>query len=722
MPKYLAPIDLAQNELQNATIQNLATTPGNPAPGQIYFDTTQNTLLVFTGTAWKDLAQVLAAADILTMLKTVDGSGSGLDADTLDGHESSYFLTTTGIAASATKLATARKISLGGDAGGYVNFDGTADGTITVVLANSGVTAGTYTKVTVDAKGRVTGSAALSASDIPGLDWTKVTTGKPTTVGGYGITDAIKNLGNVPSFQSGLDASKSSATGSKAVYFATDTKKIYQDTATGTWTQLGGQDTLAWGSITGKPSTFTPPIATDTVLGGIKAGANVTIEADGTLNANDNPAAFIRKQERFVLTAGQTALTLTTGTYKPGTTCMSWFMNGMKQDDRALTETSSTVVTLPSGLPEGTEIMLEYFETINMNPFPYHASEHLSTGADPIPDATDNQDGLMSSSDKTKLDGVATNANNYVHPASHPASMITGLATVATSGSYNDLSSKPTLGTVASKNTGTTNGSIPIIGSDGKLDQTILPALAITDTYPVASQTAMLALTAQVGDIAVRSDINKSFILKTADPTVLANWQELLTPTDLVQSVAGKTGVVVLVKGDVGLGNVDNTSDVNKPVSTAQQTALNAKVDDSQVVTVAAANKILQLDSSGKLPADTTGNSATATKLATSRTISATGGDVVGSAVGFDGTSNISLNLTLSTYRTKKYAATIGDGTTTSFVIAHNLGTLDVAVMIREISTGAGVIPDITITGTNSINVAFATAPTSGQYRVTVVG
>ena len=44
-----------------------------------------------------------------------------------------------------------------------------------------------------------------------------------------------------------------------------------------------------------------------------------------------------------------------------------------------------------------------------------------------------------------------------------------------------------------------------------------------------------------------------------------------------VQSVAGKTGAVTLAKADVGLSNVDNTSDANKPVSTAQQTALNLK-------------------------------------------------------------------------------------------------------------------------------------------------
>ena len=49
--------------------------------------------------------------------------------------------------------------------------------------------------------------------------------------------------------------------------------------------------------------------------------------------------------------------------------------------------------------------------------------------------------------------------------------------------------------------------------------------------------------------------------------------------TDAVTSVAGRTGAVVLTKGDVGLGNVDNTSDANKPVSSATQTALNTKAN-----------------------------------------------------------------------------------------------------------------------------------------------
>ncbi|MFS0718872.1 hypothetical protein, partial [Arthrobacter phoenicis] len=44
-----------------------------------------------------------------------------------------------------------------------------------------------------------------------------------------------------------------------------------------------------------------------------------------------------------------------------------------------------------------------------------------------------------------------------------------------------------------------------------------------------------------------------------------------------VSSVAGKTGAVTLVKADVGLSNVDNTADTAKPISTATQTALDAK-------------------------------------------------------------------------------------------------------------------------------------------------
>ena len=88
---------------------------------------------------------------------------------------------------------------------------------------------------------------------------------------------------------------------------------------------------------------------------------------------------------------------------------------------------------------------------------------------------------------------------------------------------------------------GTANGIAPLDGS-GKVPTDHLPALAISETSVVNSQSAMLALTAQVGDIAVRTDVNKSFILTATPASTLANWQELLTPTDAALSVDGTTG------------------------------------------------------------------------------------------------------------------------------------------------------------------------------------
>lgn len=69
-------------------------------------------------------------------------------------------------------------------------------GSTVFTLNPTGVPAGTYKKVTVDAKGRVVGYADLVAADIPSLSWTKIYKNKPTTLVGYGITDGINLAGD----------------------------------------------------------------------------------------------------------------------------------------------------------------------------------------------------------------------------------------------------------------------------------------------------------------------------------------------------------------------------------------------------------------------------------------------------------------------------------------------------------------------------------------------
>lgn len=128
------------------------------------------------------------------------------------------------------------------------------------------------------------------------------------------------------------------------------------------------------------------------------------------------------------------------------------------------------------------------------------------------------------------------------------------------SNDYNDASKEAvdSLGTASKCDTGANQGNVPIINSDGKLDASILPQLAITDTFTAQNQVEMLALNAQKGDICIRTDENKTYILQKEPATELSNWIELATPTDSVQSVNGQTGTVVLSAENVGAVESNN--------------------------------------------------------------------------------------------------------------------------------------------------------------------
>lgn len=71
---------------------------------------------------------------------------------------------------------------------------------------------------------------------------------------------------------------------------------------------------------------------------------------------------------------------------------------------------------------------------------------------------------------------------------------------------------------------------------------------------------------------------------------------------------------------------------------------------------------------------------------------------------------------------TRKYAANIGNGSATSIRVTHNLGTEDVTITVREVSTKQVVMADVQIYDSNNIDVLFASAPASGAYRVVVTG
>lgn len=176
MPKYLVPIDMNKNEIQNAVIQQLAAAPANPVKGLYYFNTTDNTLYVYNGTVWRDaLANGVNNYNELTNIPITN-----LSSNTTISNAGIYKLTTSGI----TVTVNTAEVS---GTGALIIYDGTtavvvkadtiykigSTGIITnYVEANSAITAATKAKITYDSKGLVTGGADLQASDIPDLSST----------------------------------------------------------------------------------------------------------------------------------------------------------------------------------------------------------------------------------------------------------------------------------------------------------------------------------------------------------------------------------------------------------------------------------------------------------------------------------------------------------------------------------------------------------------------
>lgn len=93
------------------------------------------------------------------------------------------------------------------------------------------------------------------------------------------------------------------------------------------------------------------------------------------------------------------------------------------------------------------------------------------------------------------------------------------------------------------------NGVLPVGGNvtlawtdiAGLIPASKLPSLATVETYTVATQAAMLALSAQRGDLAIRTDLDETYILSGDDPAVLANWTQLLTDGGNVRLTGNQT-------------------------------------------------------------------------------------------------------------------------------------------------------------------------------------
>jgi hypothetical protein len=292
-------------------------------------------------------------------------------------------------------------------------------------------------------------------------------------------------------------------------------------------------------------------------------------------------------------------------------------------------------------------------------------------------------DGKLTSSDissfetTTQLNARDTaNRSRANHTGTQAVGTITGLATVATTGAYADLTGKPTIPTLTSQLTN---------------DSGFLTTNAVSS---VAGKTGVVTLAK--GDVGLGSVDNTSDLAKpvsTATQTALNAKENTITAGTTSQYYRGDKTFQTLDKSSVGLGNVDNTTDLNKPISTATQTALNAKqntITNSDSITQGATNLFL--------------TSAERTKLS----------NTSGTNTGDNAT-----NTTSNTYADAKVADAITDGVTTIApsqnavfdALAGKLGTTLTSANIlvgngSNVATAVAMSGDATLSNTGVLTIA----------------
>jgi hypothetical protein len=209
------------------------------------------------------------------------------------------------------------------------------------------------------------------------------------------------------------------------------------------------------------------------------------------------------------------------------------------------------------------------------------------------------------------------------------------------------------------------------------------------DVYRVSVAGTSLSLTFEVGDYVIYNG---------------STWEKSDT-TDSVASVNGYTGNVTLAASDVGLGNVDNTSDLNKPISTATQTALDGKENTITAGTTSQyyrGDKTFQTLDKSAVGLSNVDNTSDVNKPISTATQNA-----------------LDTKLTIANYVVRETPSGAANGTNTDFTLAFTPVSGSESVFLNGILQEPGVGNDYTI---SDDEITFLFTPVSGdKIRVSYI-
>lgn len=518
----------------------------------------------------------------------------------------------------AVKLASPRTLSLTGDGAWSVTFDGSQNVTGALVLANSGVIAGDYPVVTVNAKGLVTSGRALSQADIPSLPGSKITSSL--------LVDTTGNAGSATKLQTARNINGVAFDGTTNITVSavdTVTPRIAS-------TEKGVANGVATLDSTGKIPSGQLPSFVDDVL------------------EYTNQASFPTTGE-----SGKIYLALDTGKiYRWSGTVYLEINSSVASADSAIKLATSRSISMTG---DGAW-SVNFDGSANVTGALVLSNTGVTAGTYPV--VTTNSKGLITSgralldTDIPSLPGSKITSALSVNTTGNAATA-TKLATARTINGVNfDGSANITINAVdstarvASSLLGVANG-VATLDSTGKVPTGQLPSY-VDDVLEFTNLAAFPA-TGETGKIYVALDTNKVY---RWTGSVYIQVNASVSSADTATKLA--TARLITLTGDVSLSfYFDGSQDITGPLTlnntgvTAGEYAVmttNAKglITSGRALTAADIPSLPGSKITSALTVDTSGNADTATKLATPRTIN---------GVNFDGSANITINAVDSTSR-----------------------------------------------------------------------